>query len=160
MPDQPEIAPASRKGPSKALLITIACVALGSVLGAVGVPKIVAALAPSESGEEAEADDAPQGIPLEPVEIMVNLRDERARRMLKATIVMNVKDDGVKDMYAKRQTEIRNDLISVLSEKKLEDIETKEQKNGLQREILDAVNGVLGVDDAILTVYFTEFVIQ
>mgnify|MGYP003497704952 CR=1 FL=1 len=44
--------------------------------------------------------------------------------------------------------------------KTLEDIEGSEGQEYLRREIQDSVNVVLKIEDGVLQVYFTEFVVQ
>ncbi|MFP4055839.1 MAG: flagellar basal body-associated protein FliL [Candidatus Brocadiia bacterium] len=143
------------------LLVLLGCALLGTVLGAVALPSVLARFeSPARPGERAPRPEQPKGTSLEPLEVMVNLADERGRRMLKATIVFRAKDEEAKKEFAAHLTEIRHLLISLLSEKRLEDVEGKEHKDQLLRELRLSVNECLGLPDAVLHAYFTEFMIQ
>lgn len=97
-------------------------------------------------------------VPLDTV--IVNLCGSGGRRYLKAKINLEARDEDVKKKIEARSVQIKDRLISILSSKTLEDAEGLEGQESLRREIKDAVDVVLKVEDGILQVYFTEFVIQ
>jgi len=145
------------------LLIALGCVVAGSVLGAVALPTVIARFEEADKPQEPELKPrpAPRGVPLdEPIDLMVNLKDAQGRRVLKAEMVFEAKDEEAKKELTERMTEIRHLLISLLSDKQLEEVEGTKQKDMLLRTIRLTVNERIGIPDAVLHVYFTQFIIQ
>ena len=97
-------------------------------------------------------------VPVDPV--IVNLSGSGGRRYLKAKINLEAKDVDIKKKIEAKSVQIKDRLIFILSSKTLEDIEGSEGQEYLRREIQDSVNVVLKIEDGVLQVYFTEFVIQ
>jgi flagellar basal body-associated protein FliL len=155
-------APPSRSARLGPLLVALGCVLTGSVLGAVALPTALSKLGGGAPAPRAPVrqPEARAGVPTEPLGVMVNLADERGRRVLKADIVFEVKGKEAKAEIEKRKIEIQHLLISLLSEKRLEDVEGKKEKERLLREIRLTINEHLGVPDAILHVYFAQFLVQ
>lgn len=95
---------------------------------------------------------------LEP--FIVNLIDDgRGQRYLKLEAQFELEDDAVKAELESRLSQIRDELLILLSSKRQSDIETTDGKRILKDEIFTRVNKVL-VTGRIKRVYFTEFVIQ
>jgi len=92
--------------------------------------------------------------------VIVNLSGSGGRRYLKAVINLEAKDGEIQHKIEAKKVQIKDRLISILSSKTLEDIEGLEGQESLRREIKDAADIVLKVEDGILQIYFTEFVIQ
>lgn len=113
-----------------------------------------------EKGKEDKKEVAEESmiVPLDTV--TVNLCGSGGRRYLKAKINLEARDEDVKKKIEARSVQIKDRLISILSSKTLEDAEGLEGQESLRREIKDAVDVVLKVEDGVLQVYFTEFVIQ
>ncbi|GAN34078.1 MAG: hypothetical protein DYG83_03525 [Candidatus Brocadia sp. AMX2] len=113
-----------------------------------------------EKGKEDKKEVAEESmiVPLDTV--IVNLCGSGGRRYLKAKINLEARDEDVKKKIEARSVQIKDRLISILSSKTLEDAEGLEGQESLRREIKDAVDVVLKMEDGILQVYFTEFVIQ
>ncbi|MCK6467218.1 MAG: flagellar basal body-associated FliL family protein [Candidatus Brocadia sinica] len=113
-----------------------------------------------EKGKEDKKEVAEESmiVPLDTV--IVNLCGSGGRRYLKAKINLEARDEDVKKKIEARSVQIKDRLISILSSKTLEDAEGLEGQESLRREIKDAVDVVLKVEDGVLQVYFTEFVIQ
>ena len=97
-------------------------------------------------------------VPVDPV--IVNLSGSGGRRYLKAKINLEAKDVDIKKKIETKSVQIKDRLIFILSSKTLEDIEGSEGQEYLRREIQDSVNVVLKIEDGVLQVYFTEFVVQ
>ena len=97
-------------------------------------------------------------VPVDPV--IVNLSGSGGRRYLKAKINLEAKDVDIKKKIEAKSVQIKDRLIFILSSKTLEDIEGSEGQEYLRREIQDSVNVVLKIEDGVLQVYFTEFVVQ
>jgi flagellar FliL protein len=140
----------------------MACVLGGSVLGALAVPKLVAKF------EKPEAPPAPPpepkeekgGVTLKPIVVVVNLADERGRRYVKAGVVLEAKDEKAKEEIERRSFEVRDLLNSILSEKRIQDVDSKEKKDQLRREIQLAINESLKLPDGVHRVYFDQFIIE
>lgn len=90
---------------------------------------------------------------------VVNLADPRARHFVKATIILELVDDDVKERADKLLPRIRNDIILLLSSQTLEDVITMEGKIRLRDEIMARVSRILG-KDSVRNVYFSSFVVQ
>lgn len=122
----------------------------------------VVAKSASKKKEEKDKHDSPEEestiVPFDPV--IVNLSGSGGRRYLKALINLEAKDGETKHKIESKIVQIKDRFISILSSKTLEDIEGVEGQESLRREIKDAADMVLKVEDGILQVYFTEFVIQ
>lgn len=122
----------------------------------------VVAKSASQKKEEKDKHDSPEEestiVPFDPV--IVNLSGSGGRRYLKALINLEAKDGETKHKIESKIVQIKDRFISILSSKTLEDIEGVEGQESLRREIKDAADMVLKVEDGILQVYFTEFVIQ
>ena len=150
----------------KPMLIGLACIVVGAVAGAIALPTVVSAMGGSqpqaeEAKEEPKEPAKPRGVLLEkPVSVMVNLADENARRVLKADIVIEAKDKTTAATINGRLIEIKNSLIALLSEKRLADIEGAEAKEALRREIKIFLNEKLAIPDAVIEVYFDQFIVQ
>jgi len=145
------------------LLVVLGCVVAGSVLGAVVLPAVIARFEDADRAAAAPPKPEPgrRGIPLdEPIKLTVNLKDAQGRRVLQATMVFEARDEAAKKALTERKTEIQHHLISMLSDKRLEDVEGKQQKDLLLRTIRLTVNERVGIPDAVLHVYFIEFIIQ
>lgn len=166
-PDSADSAPAPAKParPSRFLpvLLMMACVLGGSVLGALAVPKVVARFekpeAPPPPPPEPK-DEKNAAVTLKPVVIVVNLADERGRRYVKAGVVLQAKDEKAKEEIESRSFEVRDLLNSILSEKRIQDVDSKEKKDQLRREIQLAINESLKLPDGVHRVYFDQFIIE
>jgi len=144
------------------LLVALGCVLAGSVLGAVALPAVIARMEPEREAARPKPppDLRERGVPLEPIEVMVNLSDEHGRRVLKAAIVLEARNAASKAELETRSVEVKHQLISLLSEKRLQDVEGKGEKEMLLRTIRLSLNERLGLPDAVIRVFFTQFIIQ
>lgn len=65
------------------------------------------------------------------------------------------------EFMAKREIQIKDTLLRVLSSKKAEDVLTTEGKERLKEELIEGLNEAVALEEPPLTaVYFTEFIIQ
>lgn len=112
-------------------------------------------------GEKAKDPKSAQVGPqfeLEP--FIVNLIDDgRGPRYLKVDIKFELENEGIKDEITSRLSQIRDEMLTLLSSKRQTDVETTDGKRILKDEIFTRVNKVL-VTGRVKRVYFTEFVIQ
>ena len=68
---------------------------------------------------------------------------------------------AVPPIFTERQPMIRDAVIHVLASKKVQDVLTSDGKERLKEEIIEAINDALGLsENAVVNVYFTEFIIQ
>ena len=91
--------------------------------------------------------------------MIVNPADSDGERYLKATIALEMYEEGIEQELEKRLPQIKNQINNVLSSKSIEQIKTNEDREKLRREILTRVNGML-VTGRLSNVYFEEFVYQ
>ena len=98
-------------------------------------------------------------------DLIVNLAGDRARRLLKLTIrleissekLMEALEDADNDYY---KVKLRDKLITLLSAKTLDDIEQPDSKTRIRREIRDELNLLFNTSNGIQHVYFTDFMVQ
>ena len=95
--------------------------------------------------------------PLDP--FTVNLVSSNADRYLKCKVDFELDSPELQKEVDKKLPAIRDMIISILSSKSVEEIQTAKGKEKLKEEIKRKVNSIL-VTGEIRNVYFTEFVIQ
>ncbi|MFQ5454903.1 MAG: flagellar basal body-associated protein FliL [Nitrospirota bacterium] len=96
-------------------------------------------------------------VPLET--FIVNLADKDDVRYLKVTMQVEVKDNKTKEKIAERSAQIRDAIIVLLSSKDYDSIRSVEGKFRLRDEIIERITNILNTNK-VITVYFTEFVVQ
>lgn len=95
---------------------------------------------------------------LEP--FVVNLIDDgRGPRYLKTEMKFELESEEVRPEVEGRLSQIRDEILMLLTAKRVTDVESPDGKRILKDEIFTRVNKVL-VTGRIKRVYFTEFVIQ
>lgn len=115
----------------------------------------------SEKKKEEKGGAAEEGPLIIPVDaIVVNLSGSNARRYLKAKVNLEAKDAETKKKIEAKAIPIKDRLISILSSKSLEDIDGLEGQEGLRVEIKNNIDSILKVENGVLQVYFSEFVVQ
>jgi len=90
---------------------------------------------------------------------IVNLADPKARRYLKTTITLELRNDAAKERAEQLLPRIRNDIILLLSSHTMEDIITMEGKIRLRDEMIARINRILG-ENRLKNIYFSQFVVQ
>ena len=95
--------------------------------------------------------------PLDP--FTVNLVSSNADRYLKCKIDFELDSPALQKEVDQKLPAIRDMIISILSSKSVEEIQTAKGKQKLKDEIKRKVNSILTTGE-IRNVYFTEFVIQ
>ena len=95
--------------------------------------------------------------PLDP--FTVNLVSSNADRYLKCKIDFELDSPALQKEVDKKLPAIRDMIISILSSKSIEEIQTAQGKQKLKDEIKRKINSFLTTGE-IRNVYFTEFVIQ
>ena len=92
--------------------------------------------------------------------IIVNLAGNQARRYLKISMVLKLKNAETLASIEARRVFLTDKLNILLSSKTIEQIDGGEKKLELKREIRDEINNLLGVKDAVTEVLFTVFMVQ
>jgi flagellar FliL protein len=65
------------------------------------------------------------------------------------------------EFMAKRETQIKDAVLRILSSKKAEDVLTSEGKERLKEELIEGLNEAVALEEPPVTaVFFTEFIIQ
>lgn len=127
-----------------------------------GVAYVVAARVatpPARAGEGREPSPAQTAkFSYEAGEIITNLADEGNRRYIKVVLRFDLADEKTQKEMEKRAYQVRHEIIAVLRSKTLAEVSGKEGMESLGRDILAAVNGLLGTDK-VVNVYFSEFII-
>ncbi|MCP5006848.1 MAG: hypothetical protein GY941_23315 [Planctomycetes bacterium] len=112
-----------------------------------------------ESGVEGEAES--QGNIIVPLEsIVVNLGGIGSRRYLRVLINLEVANEEAKGKINEKIVMLRDKMISLLSAKSAKEIETEGDLLRLRLEIKNILNEVLGAEEIIIQVYFSDFIIQ
>ena len=73
---------------------------------------------------------------------------------------LEAKDAETKKKIEAKAIPIKDRLISILSSKTLEDIDGLEGQESLRVEIKNNIDSILKVENGVLQVYFSEFVVQ
>jgi flagellar FliL protein len=115
---------------------------------------------------EAKKDEIGVIIPISP-EIIVNIMSEGGERYLKVNLVLEVGSTkgkekavaAVQEEISKRIPQFRDAIISVLRTKTKEEIDEKEGKDLIRKEIINTINKFL-ISGKIKNIYFQDFVIQ
>ncbi len=108
--------------------------------------------------KEEKVEEGPLIIPVDT--IVVNLSGSNARRYLKTKVNLEAKDAETKKKIEAKAIPIKDRLISILSSKTLEDIDGLEGQESLRVEIKNNIDSILKVENGVLQVYFSEFVVQ
>jgi flagellar FliL protein len=105
-------------------------------------------------------------IPITP-DIIVNIMSAGGERFLKVNLVLEINTVKGKEKAAKavqeeitgRVPQLRDAIISILRTKTKEEIDEKEGKDLIRKEIINTVNNFL-ISGKIKNIYFQDFVIQ
>ena len=133
-----------------------AAVAIGPISGYL-------ALTHFRAKEEPDVREKPENPPelsayvLKP--ILVNLRNTRGTRYLKAAITLEISDDTLTKELEVQRPRVVDYLIGKLSSCELAEIDSPAGRARLKREIVNGLNDMLATG-SVLNLFFTEFVIQ
>jgi flagellar basal body-associated protein FliL len=93
--------------------------------------------------------------------IVVNIGSVDSKRYLRVIISLEVKNSEIEGTINANKVVFRDKLVSFLSSKKISEVSDRANHQGLRVEIRDILNSdLLGADDAISQVYFSDFIIQ
>ena len=90
---------------------------------------------------------------------LVNLSDPGGKRYLKITMQFELTGAKVSQELARRNVEVRDKIIMLLSSKDYEDIGNPTGKTALKKELMAQLNKTLQ-DGQVKEIYFTEFLVQ
>ncbi len=140
--------------------IVIAIVIL-LVLGGGGFVSWKTFLNPAQ--EDDRKEDNPLRVQLGPTfplkMFLVNLTGAAGERYLKVSMELELKESSLTSELEKREPQIRDTILLLLSGKTFEDVATFKGKTRIRNEITRRLNAFLA-PGSIKKVYFTEFVIQ
>jgi flagellar protein FliL len=113
--------------------------------------------------EEPKPKGPPLYIALDPP-FVVNFEAEQMVRFLQVTVQVMSRDPETVEIVKSNDPVVRNDLLLLLGGQHYETISTREGKEQLRQQALDAVRHVVssagGKADRVEAVYFTSFVMQ
>jgi flagellar basal body-associated protein FliL len=92
--------------------------------------------------------------------IVVNLGSVDSRRYLRVIVSLEVDNSETEKAIKENKIIFRDKLVSYLSTKDAKAIGTQESLINLRAEIKDNLNKLLGSDNAIKQVYFSDFIVQ
>ena len=90
---------------------------------------------------------------------IVNLVGRQGKNYLKVKLELELENESVTEIINRRLPQFRDAVITMLSNKGIEEINTLEGKFQLRAEILSQLNQFLQAGK-IINVYFTDFIIQ
>jgi flagellar FliL protein len=90
---------------------------------------------------------------------IVNLVGGRGKNYLKAKVELEIDSDKTTQEIEKRLPQVRDAILTMLSSKSNEDINTLEGKFQLRAEIISTLNQYLRTGK-VKNVYFTDFIVQ
>ncbi|MCE5243884.1 MAG: flagellar basal body-associated protein FliL [Syntrophobacteraceae bacterium] len=111
--------------------------------------------------KDSHAESKPEAPPViqEMETYLVNLSDPGGKRFLKVTMKLKLSGPQSTAEFTTRTFELRDNILTILSSKEVEDISRPEDKANLKQEIMTQLNRILK-QGQVQDVYFTEFLIQ
>ncbi|MBM4244993.1 MAG: flagellar basal body protein FliL [Deltaproteobacteria bacterium] len=129
----------------------------GAAAGEHGKPAAKAKGSHGGGGGHGAAGDAGGMRPLDP--FLANLADENTSRYLKLSLQVEFVDSEPPAAFDTRLPQIRDVILTLVTSKTFADIRTAEGKERLREDVIDRINHVLA-QDAVKSIYFTEFIVQ
>jgi len=148
---QPE--PPKKKG--KLLIIIIAAVVL--LAGAGGAYFFLTGKSTQQGKSSTPKESHGVNFALEP--FVVNLMDQSGTKYLKVSVQLELSDAKLTEQAKNRTPQIRDAIITLLTNKTSDELITPEGKLLLKDEIKQRANQILG-EGAVTNVYLTDFVMQ
>ena len=157
-------AEAPKKG-GKGKLIIIGAVAAVLLLGGGGAAAWMLMGKKDEAQADGEKKAGPKKMPVfvELDMFTVNLKDKEDERFMQAKLVAEVKDTAASEMMKTLMPSVRNEILLLLGSKQAADVATREGKEKLAIEIVEATNKVLEGTPAaksVTGVNFTHIIVQ
>ena len=160
-----EVKSAAPKKKGKGMLFGI----IGAVvlLGGGGTAYALLGGKKDEHAKEAE-HAAPVKLPAQFIEMnppfVVNFEGNASARFLQVQVQLMTRELEMKEFLEHNSPIIRNDLLLLFGNKKVEEVNTTEGKEALRTAALEAVRKIIkdegGKPEALENIYFTSFVMQ
>ncbi len=120
--------------------------------------------APDETEEVSEEEVVPPALyfELRPA-FVVNLSGPDSSRFLQVEVDLMARDQAVLNAIQAHNPAIRNALLLLFGSQRAADLQTREGKEALQRNVLDSINDILASREeglAVEEIYFSSFVMQ
>lgn len=154
--EAPEQAPKKKKG--KLLIIIIAAVVL-LVGGASAYFFLFAKKTDEGRDDSAKQTKEASGVNFSFDPFVVNLMDSGGTKYLKVSIQIELSDSKFMEKAKNRTPQLRDAIITLITNKTSEELITAEGKIILKDEIKQRSNQILG-EGTVLNVYLTDFVMQ
>ena len=90
---------------------------------------------------------------------VINLAGSGGKRFLRATMDLEMKDQATFDQARDQLPRVKDKILTIVSAKRFEDINTVEGKNKLRAEITTAIDALFS-KGAVTNVYLTEFIVE
>jgi flagellar protein FliL len=137
------------------------------VLGGGGAAYFLMGGKKDEHAKEAE-HAAPVKLPAQFIEMappfVVNFEGNASARFLQVQVQLMTRDPHMKEFLEHNAPIIRNDLLLLFGNKKVEEVNTTEGKEALRTAALEAVRKIVadegGKPETLENIYFTSFVMQ
>ncbi len=113
----------------------------------------------SQSGEIAEREDVHFGKIYKVEDVIVNPADSKGMQFVLINFGIEVKDGSDVSLLEKREIQVRDILIKVLSSKTLAELDGPQDKEVLRKEVKNNLKGILPPDH-LMNVYFSNYIIQ
>lgn len=144
------------KKKSKLLIIIVALVVL--LGGAAGAYFFLLSKPASQQTKTATEKES-QGVNFALEPFVVNLMDQGGSKYLKVSIQLELSDVKLSEQAKNKTPQIRDAIITLLTNKTSDELITPEGKLLLKDEIKQRVSQILG-ENAVKNVYLTDFVMQ
>ncbi len=92
-------------------------------------------------------------------DVIVNPKNSFGKHFVNVTVALECENNKVVKELEKRDVQIRDFLISLLTERTIQEIDDAAEKDSLRSIIIDRVNEMLP-DEGVEAVYFSNFIIQ
>jgi flagellar FliL protein len=115
-------------------------------------------MAPAENTQNAASAEPGPMVSYPP--FTVNLADPGGNRYLRTTIALELsKEKEFPAEVTAKEPKIKDIILSILSSKKFDEVNTAQGKVALKQEILRRLNTVM-TGGRVMDIYITEFVVQ
>lgn len=117
----------------------------------------------SVNSAESQLEEQKENLQIGPIyslePFIVNLVGGRGKNYLKAKVELELDSEKTESEINKRLPQVRDSILSMLSSKSNEDINTLEGKLQLRAEIISTLNQYLS-NGKVKKVFFTDFIVQ
>jgi flagellar protein FliL len=165
MSEEKPAAPAPKKSKKGLIIAVLAVVVLGG--GGAGAYFAFAGKKDDSAKKEAEKPAEAVKLPAQFVELepfVVNFQPGSTSRFLQITVQLMTRELEMVEFLERNKPIIRNDLLLLFGNKRVDEVATQEGKEALRTATLDSVRKIIkdegGKPEGLENVYFTSFVMQ